>query len=42
MTARGATGPSAESELVPEVEQHHLAPVVAQLEAPAVLIDAFD
>src|SRR5262249_23597183 len=38
----GPLGPSGESLLMPEVEQHHLAPVVAELEALAVLILAFD
>src|SRR5262245_54645468 len=35
-------GPSGGSVLVPEVEQHHLAAVVAQLELVAVLIPALD
>src|SRR5262249_24050014 len=35
-------GPSGASVLVPEVEQHDLAPVVAQLELVAVLILPFD
>ena len=38
----GPTGPSGHSDLLPEVEQHHLSAVVAQLEANIVLVDAFD
>jgi hypothetical protein len=34
----GPTGPSGESEIVPEVEQHDLAAVTAQLEMLAVLV----
>lgn len=36
------TGPSSESVLHPEIEKHDLASIVAQLEARAVLVKAFD
>src|SRR5260370_18632379 len=36
------TGPSGQSDLLPEIEEHDLAAVVAQLEANAVLVGAFD
>ena len=38
----GPLGPSGDSLLMPEVEKHHLAPVVAQLEALAILVLALD
>src|SRR5262245_9224488 len=38
----GPSGPSGPSELRPEIEQHDLAPVVAELELLPVLILAFD
>src|SRR5262249_13186278 len=38
----GPLGSSGESLLMPEVEQHHLAAIVAELEALAVLVLAFD
>src|SRR5262249_58620277 len=38
----GPTGPSGQSDVLPEVEEHDLAAVVAQLEANAVLVRAFD
>ena len=38
----GPTGPSGQSHLLPEIEEHDLAAVVAQIEANAVLVRAFD
>jgi hypothetical protein len=38
----GPLGPSGESDEAPEVEQHNLATVVAELEGLAVLVLAFD
>ena len=35
-------GPSRQSEFAPEIEQHHLAAIVAQFELRAVLVLAFD
>src|SRR5262249_37977817 len=38
----GPLGPSRQSHIAPEIEQHHLPAIVAQLEALAVLILALD
>ena len=38
----GPLGPSGQSVFRPEVEQHHLAPVVAELEPHAVLVLTLD